>query len=112
MPDDDAAPPQDQPAQTGPDDAPTADELAAVAEPVPVRRAPRYRSFVGTGAFVGMLTGTALVLLDPPAVAPTDPTAAGTGVVLLFVCLGLGIVGALLGAALAVFADRSGHAPR
>ncbi len=72
-------------------------------EPVPVRlrRAPRYRAFVLTGAFLGALAGivASLLLGDPDSLFSTTTT---TG---YLAAIGL-LLGGLLGGTVAVLADR------
>jgi hypothetical protein len=78
-------------------------EVPEVREPVQVRlrRAPRYRAFVGTGALLGALVGVLarLLLGDPGSVFSSGTT---TG---YLAAIGL-LLGALLGGAVAVLADR------
>ncbi len=110
-------PPVEPPASVdpaGPDDdaLPTEDELARVAEPATVRHAPRYRAFLTTGALVGAvvaLVATVVVGRDSP-VEP-DGTAfiglfEGQGAVRFVMTLAGAAFGALLGGALAAWADR------
>mgnify|MGYP000893504841 CR=1 FL=1 len=90
---------------TGPSDVPSAEELARIAIPATLRRAPRYRGFVVAGAVLGLLVAIGLVALG------VGRTAAGTGIVLAFVGAVLALTGASLGAAVAVLVDRR-SAPR
>jgi formate hydrogenlyase subunit 3/multisubunit Na+/H+ antiporter MnhD subunit len=71
---------------------------------VQLRRAPRFARFTGTGALLGLLFGLALVLLRPLPQLDVSLTAA----VGYLAAIG-GMVGALIGAALAVLADRLGR---
>jgi hypothetical protein len=70
---------------------------AVVAEVVAVRRAPRYRAFVGVGALAFAVVA-ALVTL----VADGLP-----GLVVVLLAGGAAVLGGLLGALIAVLADRS-----
>ena len=83
-----------------PPDVPSAEELARIAVPATLRRAPRYRAFVVAGAVLGLVVAVVLVLLG------VGRTAAGTGVVLGFVAAVLALTGASLGAVVAVLVDR------
>ena len=82
---------------------PEASGRPEAAEPVQVRlrRAPRYRAFVATGALLGALAGivTRLLLGDSGSVFSSATT---TG---YLAAIGL-LLGGLLGAAVAVLADR------
>jgi hypothetical protein len=69
-------------------------------QPVVLRRAPRYRSFVLTGAAVGAILGIVLTALFPD--RGEFSTAAVTG----YVSVSLALVGALIGGGLAVLAER------
>lgn len=81
-------------------------ELARIATPGTVRRAPRYRAFVAVGVLAGLLLAVPIVLLWPgPA------TELGRGPVVLFTGLTLAVVGGILGAAAAVLADRRSRRP-
>ncbi|KGM14195.1 hypothetical protein [Cellulomonas bogoriensis] len=66
-----------------------------------VRRAPRYRGFVIAGVVVGLVVAVPLVLLWP-----AERTGTGIGAVLALTALTLAVLGALLGAGLALVADR------
>jgi hypothetical protein len=96
----------------GPDDAPEAVAPEAVApeadapdsEP-PVRygrrrRAPRYGSFLATGAILGIALGVALSFARPSTGQFSENSVAG------YVAATFGLVGALIGAAVAVILDR------
>ena len=76
-----------------------------VADVVRVRRAPRYRRFVQVGVLLGVVIGVLVVPLL--ADAGGGPEEGSTRVVLLFVVVGLALVGALLGAVIAVVLDRA-----
>ncbi|HEY0187333.1 MAG TPA: histidine kinase [Cellulomonas sp.] len=91
---------------------PTEAELAAVAEPARVRRAPKIGAFITAGALIGALVG-----LVATAAAGTDVTdvAEGTafisflegqGTIRLLMVASGAVVGALVGGLLAVLADR------
>lgn len=85
---------------TGPTDVPSAEDLARIAIPATLRRAPRYRAFVVAGGVLGLVVALALVLFG------VGPTAAGTGIALGFVGAALALTGASLGAVVAVLVDR------
>lgn len=89
---------------------PDAAELAQIAEPTTVRRAPRYRAFVLTGVIVGAVLAFVLVLVfggdDRPGGSATGALDVGSGPVLIFTALTLCLVGALLGALVALLLDR------
>ena len=89
------------------------DEIVEVVEivpqapqPVTLRRAPRYRAFIGTGAAIGVILGVVLT-----GAFPDDghfSTAAVTG----YLAVSLALVGALAGAGAAVLLERRGAGPR
>lgn len=83
---------------------PSAEELARIAVPATLRRAPRYRAFVVAGAVLGLIVALVLVLVG------VGRTEAGTGVVLGFVGAVLALTGAALGAVVAVLVDRRSRA--
>lgn len=87
------------------DGLPTEAELERVATRVTVRRAPRYRAFAVAGVLAGVVVGSVLVLA-------TARGGEATGAVLLFVVLGLALVGAIAGGLLAVLADRRSRPDR
>jgi hypothetical protein len=64
------------------------------------RRAPRYGSFVLTGAAVGVLLGLALSVTRPATGQFSQNSVIG------YVAATLGLIGALLGAGIAVLLDR------
>lgn len=69
------------------------------------RRTPRYRSFLVAGALAGVVVGVVLALVAGPAgTAPQRHV--GTAGVVIVVASALGVVGMLLGGALAVLRDR------
>lgn len=78
---------------------PTDDELSQ-APRGRARRAPRYIPFVASGALAGLVVAAALTAVLPPAEGH------GTGAVLGYLALVLGLVGGLAGAAIAVVLDR------
>lgn len=82
-------------------DVPTPEELDRVAEPGTMRRAPRYRAFVVTGALLGLVVAAVVVLVGPAG------GELGRGPVLVFVGLTLALVGGLGGALVAALADRA-----
>jgi hypothetical protein len=67
------------------------------------RRAPRYGSFVVTGALAGIVLGVVLSLSQPATGQFSQNSVIG------YVAAILGLVGALAGAALAVLLDRRGR---
>ena len=72
--------------------------------PVRLRRAPRYRAFVGTGAVLGAIAGiVARLLLGDPASLFSAGTTAG-----YLAAIGL-LLGGLLGGAVAVLVERPGR---
>ncbi|MBO0920214.1 histidine kinase [Cellulomonas sp. zg-ZUI222] len=109
------APAGPPPAAPGtPDEAPgTPDEaeLARVAVPATVRRAPRYGAFLVAGALVGMVVGLVVAALTSDGSSSTAdggvlPFLGGENGVRWLLALSLGIVGALVGGVLALLADR------
>jgi F0F1-type ATP synthase assembly protein I len=108
-------------APDGPEsDAPEAPARDAASDPAPVsvpepgpvatvrygrrRRAPRYGSFLVTGAILGIAIGIALSVIQ--SMRDSDPSQFSLNTVLGYVAATLGLVGALLGAGLAVLLDR------
>ena len=88
-----AAPAQAAPAQAAP--APV---------PVRLRRAPRYRAFVGTGAVLGAVVGiVARLLLGDPASVFSAATTTG-----YLAAIGL-LLGGLIGGVVAVLVERPGR---
>jgi hypothetical protein len=80
-------------------DAPDLAELERVAVPGVVRRAPRYRAFVGAGVLVGLLVTVGLGLAT---VRPDEP---GGLTAVLLAGLGLVTVGGVLGGLVAVLLE-------
>jgi hypothetical protein len=74
-----------------------------------VRRAPRYGSFVATGVIVGVVLGVAAVVIVA-AVRPTSDQFSENSVI-GYVAAILGLIGAVIGAALAVLFDRRDTLP-
>lgn len=114
-----AAAGDDAPAQPAPAEAtpaaphdPTEAELAAVAEPARVRRAPKVGAFITVGVLLGALVGlVAALVAGPGSPIEADGTAfisvlEGQGSVRFLMALSGGVVGALVGGLLAVLADR------
>lgn len=66
-----------------------------------VRRAPRYRRFVQVGVLLGVLVAIVLVL-----VLPAQEGSVGRATVVVFVAGAGALVGALLGAVVALLVDR------
>ena len=116
---DDATGPADVPAQpavpvqpAAPAPVPDEAELARVAEPAQVRRAPKIGAFIVTGALVGALLGlVAALVAGPDSDLVADGTAfigilEGQGSARFFSALIGAIVGGFAGAGLALLADR------
>jgi len=105
-PADDARP--DETAAATPDEA----ELARVAVPATVRRAPRYGAFMVAGALLGMVVGLVVALLSGGDGRVTSgdggvlPFLGGQNGVRWVLAVAIGVVGAFVGGALAVLADR------
>jgi len=77
----------------------------ATGEPVPVRvrRAPRFTPFIATGAVVGVLVG--ILIATATSSAEVQGQAGGKTVTGYLAMIGL-LLGAVIGAGLAVLADR------
>jgi hypothetical protein len=84
--------------------APDAEELARIATPATVRHAPRYRAFVLTGVVLGAVL--AFVVVNLVGTDAAEASDLGSGPVFVFVALTFGVVGALLGALVALLLDR------
>ncbi|WP_158609441.1 histidine kinase [Cellulomonas triticagri] len=113
-PDDEPTPdaPDAPKAAPAPASVPDEDELARVAEPARVRRAPKVGAFIGAGTVLGIVVGLVLALVTS---AGSDVQADGTafisvlegqGSVRFLSALAGGVVGALAGAGAALLADR------
>ncbi|QGQ18448.1 histidine kinase [Cellulomonas sp. JZ18] len=91
---------------------PSEEELARIATPATVRRAPRYGAFLRAGALLGAVVGLVLALVLGPAGAGagTDvgvlPFLDGRNTVVALATLTGVVVGLLVGALLALRADR------
>ncbi len=91
---------------------PTEAELAEVAAPATVRRAPKIGAFITAGALLGALLGlVAALLAGPSSDLQADGTAfisilEGQGSARFLSAVAGAVVGALVGAALALLADR------
>jgi hypothetical protein len=86
--------------------APEAPDAAGGSSPQPprqvrLRRAPRYRAFVLTGALVGVLVGLVVSRFSP-----TDPGYSG-GSTFGYLAVVLGLIGSVLGGTAAVLIERS-----
>ena len=86
-------------------------ELARLAVPATVRRAPRYKAFMVAGALVGALVGLVLAVVTSDGVAATSdggvlPFLGGDNAVRWLLALALGFVGVLVGGAVALVVDR------
>lgn len=96
------------PARTPPDEA----ELARIAAPATVRRAPRYGAFLVAGALVGMVVGLVVAFATAAGSGVTGadggvlPFLGGQNGVRWLLALGGGVLGAFVGGGLAVLADR------
>ena len=98
----DLPPPEVAPEAAVEPSAPAQDRPAPVQ--VRLRRAPRYRVFVGTGALLGALAGiVASLLLGDPASLFSSGTVTG-----YLAAIGL-LLGGLAGGAVAVLVDRPGR---
>jgi hypothetical protein len=93
-------------------EVPTEDELAATAQDAYVRRAPKIGAFLTVGVLLGALVGLVVALIAGPG-SPIRPDGSafisvldGQGSVRLIMALSGGVLGALIGAGLAVRADR------
>jgi hypothetical protein len=78
---------------------PSESELESSATPATLRRAPRLGRFIGVGVALGLLAGLVIGLLNSTGEDPNG------GIARLMAGLGLTLLGALLGAGLAVIAD-------
>ncbi|GAA4623847.1 histidine kinase [Cellulomonas oligotrophica] len=111
----------DGPAAAGtsaPGPVPTEEELLRTATPARVRRAPRYRAFVVTGALLGLVVAVVLVAVlgDDRALEGAGggllPVLDGVGGVRAVVGTGGAILGALAGGVVALLADRRSRRAR
>lgn len=114
---DDPQPDQPQPTEPVALDArgvpiPSEAELARVAEPAVVRRAPKFGAFITAGALLGIVVALVLVAVVRPEVAWVADGSGfisfldGEGAVRTVMAVAGAVVGALVGGALAVLADR------
>ena len=78
---------------------PSESELASLATPATLRRAPRFGRFIGAGVTLGLLAGVVIGFAN----AGGDDT--NGGVARVMAGIGLTFVGALAGALIAVIAD-------
>lgn len=91
---------------------PTEDELAQVAEPATVRRAPKFGAFLVTGGLVGLVLGVLAALAtsaDSPIVSTGGgflPFLDGQGAVRTVLGVAGAVLGVMVGGLLAVVADR------
>ncbi|MFC4556303.1 hypothetical protein [Georgenia faecalis] len=94
-----AAPVGEEPAVAGEEPAPAPPAVrTAVVDPATLRRAPRYGRFAGVGVLLGALVAFGVAFLGDSEL--------GRGTIFLLLLVGLGSLGALVGALLAVRADR------
>lgn len=102
----------DVPRADEPTPVPTEAELAEVAEPARVRRAPKIGAFIVAGALLGALLGlVAALVVGPDSGLVADGTAFiglldGQGSARFFSALIGAVVGGFAGAGLALLADR------
>lgn len=66
----------------------------------PIRRAPSFAAFIGSGAVLGFIVGALVSAFGPP-----TPDYSG-GTTLLFLGVGCAVVGALVGGVVAVVLDH------
>ncbi len=85
---------------------PLPEDLASVAVPAHVRSAPKFGSFIGTGVGAGIIAAAMLAILLP------NSTGVGRFVVFLVLALGLCLLGAVIGGALATSLDRASSASK
>lgn len=85
---------------TASSEQPVPEDLETVATPVRVRRSPLFGRFIGTGVAIGILVSMVLALFLP------NSTGVGRFMVFVVLTLGLGLIGALVGGALATSLDR------
>jgi len=110
--------PADGQAAPGEPPIPSEAELERTATPATVRRAPKFSAFMIVGALVGMVLGLLFVVIVQPG---PDEVGGGAGLIgfldgegsvrLIGIVTG-GVVGAFVGGALAVRADRRSRPPR
>lgn len=104
-----STPPPDGAAPGPAGDAPEAPGAAAAhggppdAVRVRMRRAPRYRAFVVSGAVAGVLLGVLVAMLVQPAPGVEEFS---RGTVVRYFAAIVGLVGAVVGAGLAVLVER------
>ena len=84
----------------GPDPDAEQSPTGATMTKVQLRRAPRYRAFVFTGALIGMVVATVLATVLPLAEGSSLKT------VFLYFALPLGLIGGLAGAGAAILVER------
>ncbi|WP_296665800.1 hypothetical protein [Demequina sp.] len=93
--------PEHETTSAAPEAPPVPEDLASVASPAHVRRAPRFGSFIGTGVGAGIVVAMILAIVLP------NSTGTGRFLVFVLLALGFGLVGALVGGALATGLDRT-----
>ncbi len=81
----------------GPDES----EGSAAPQQVRIRRAPRYRAFTLSGIVLGMIAGAVLAGTRPPSGVSTSAT-------MVYLVLGLALIGGLVGAGVALLLERRG----
>ncbi len=85
---------------------PLPEDLESMAVPAHVRTAPRFGSFIGTGVGAGIVVAAVLALFLP------NSTGTGRFLVFLVLALGLCLLGAVIGGALATSLDRASSATK
>ncbi|WP_448630453.1 histidine kinase [Cellulomonas soli] len=101
-----------QPEQPEPSEPLTEDDLAQVAEPAVLRRAPKFGAFLVAGGLVGLVAGVVVALAtsaDSPIVSTGDgflPFLDGQGAVRTVLGITGAVVGVALGGLVAILADR------
>ncbi|MFN0282151.1 MAG: hypothetical protein ACKVZ6_09300 [Kineosporiaceae bacterium] len=89
--------------QDEPDSAGSGPARPEGAVAVRLRRAPKYRAFVVTGALVGVLLGVVAAVLVG---VPTQDESFALGTLIRYFAAILGLLGAVVGAAAALLAER------
>ncbi|WP_062517769.1 hypothetical protein [Demequina gelatinilytica] len=89
-----------------PAERPVPEDLARVAVPAHVRNAPKFGSFIGTGVGAGIIVAAILAIFLP------NSTGVGRFLVFVLLALGLCLLGAIIGGALATSLDRASSATK
>ncbi|SEJ62370.1 hypothetical protein [Demequina mangrovi] len=85
---------------------PLPEDLESVAVPAHVRSAPKFGSFIGTGVGAGIIVAAVLAIFLP------NSTGVGRFLVFVVLALGLCLLGAVIGGALATGLDRASTASK